>query len=609
MINLLRTAQVAAVFLSCIIPVVADTAVTLTDYAAHRKGEDWAPAIRKAFGDAPVVDVPAGRYLTSKVELSDGMTLRGAGEGTVFVPLGTRLFDIDGEVGKEVPVTADIVDFSDGIDLGSMDGFSAGDDILIRGQRNSMIREGTAGLHYDTDWVLGRTRKSSCFYGEFDTVRSFDGLKLTTSGKRIFPGYFKDDTREPASLGKDFVQRKATTVSRLALVRNVTLRDFSVEGTRGCHMPFRVRYAKDCLLENIAFRTNVESFKADGTPDLSVVYAIYVRNTTVRNFRVTLSPELLAVLDAKEKVYKNFSNYNLFKIISSTTSGLEGCSANGGTHAFNITRSASVEAGGGIPSIGCFIRDCVASNCIWSGIKVQQGCYDTEVSANTVTASAQGIITCARNTRITGNRLTTTVPRSADYYYTHVTRGGTMGIGVIEGYACGSIIRDNIIDGFRSGLAMVDGYEDKNCFEEGNILFEGNKVGGCLHGFTLYKNPHCASLGRNDLKVAIRNNTFSRSVGEDGQPSSGIHLPDQTTGVEVRSNTFRGFGRGVWMGGLVDLIEISGNGFEDCGTGLALEEISGPSADAVVRIRESGNTLIRTPEAVQGLRQRQVRGF
>ncbi|WAC20697.1 right-handed parallel beta-helix repeat-containing protein [Luteolibacter sp. SL250] len=609
MIPLLKPAALAAVILSCISPALADTGVSLADYADHKKGDDWAPAIRKAFADSPTVNVPEGRYLTSRVEFSDGMTLRGAGEGTVFVPLGTRLFDINGEAGKEVPVAADIVDFSDGIDLESADGLTAGDDILIRGQRNSMIREGTAGLHYATDWVLGRTRKSSCFYGEFDTVKSIDGPKLTTAGKRIFPGYFKDDSREPPSLGKDFVQRKSTTVSKLSLVRNVTLRDFAVEGTRDCHMPFRVRYAKDCLLENIAFTTNTESFKKDGTPDLSVVYAIYVRNTTVRNFRVELSPELLAVLDAKEKVYKNFSNYNLFKIISSTASGLEGCSANGGTHPFNITRSASVEAGGGIPSIGCFIRNCTASNCIWSGIKVQQACYDTEVSGNTVTASAQGIITCGRNTRITDNRLTTTVPHSADYYYTHVTRGGTMGVGVIEGYACGSIVRNNIIDGFRSGLAMVDGYEDKNCFEEGNILFENNAVSGCLRGFTLYKNPHCVSLGRNDLKVVIRNNTFSRAAGKDGQPATGIHLPDQSAGLEIRSNAFRGFDEGVWMGGLVDLIDISGNGFEDCGTGMTLGEISPDAAGAVVRIRESGNTLTRTARISEGLGHGHVKGF
>ncbi|MBX3742468.1 MAG: hypothetical protein KF712_15890 [Akkermansiaceae bacterium] len=540
--------------------------VSLADYAAHKDGEDWAPAIRKALAASPEIHIPEGRYMISEVKLADGMTIRGSGNETVLVPLGTRLFDINGSVGKEIPITKDIADFSDTIELKNKEGLAPGDDILIRGQRNSMIREGTAGVNYSTDWVLGRTRKSSCFYGEFDTVKSIEGLELTTGNKRLFPDYFKDDTREPPSLGKDFIQRKSTTVSKLSLVKNVTLRDFKIEGTKKCCMPFRVRYAKDCLLENITFSTNVESFKKDGDPDLSVVYAIYVRDTTVRNFTVELSPELLAILNAKEKAYVNFSNYNLFKIISSTRSGLENCTANGGTHPFNITRSASVESGGGIPSIDCFIRNCVASNCIWSGLKVQQGCFNTKVTGNTVTASAQGIIICGRNTTVTNNNVSTQHPYSTDFYYTHVRRGGTFGIAVIEGYSCGTVIKDNVISGFYSGIAMVDGYESKNIFEEGNIVIENNTVDKAIRGFSLYKNNHGKKLGTKNLNVRIAGNSFTCTESTENRETAGIYLPSFSAGFNISGNTFVNFKDGVSLSNGTDLINITDNTFRNCQT-------------------------------------------
>lgn len=552
--------------------IAAAAPVTLTDYAAHKQGEDWAPAIRKAMADSLEITVPPGRYPTSEIKFTDGATLRGSGTGTIFIPLGTRLFDINGKAGKEIPITADIPDFSNTIHLRSAGDLSPGDDIIIKGQRNSMIREGTAGLHYNPDWVLGRTRKSSCFYGEFDTVKSLDGLKLTTGNNRIFPDYFKDDTREPPPLGKDFIQRKSTTVRKLDLVKNVTLSDFAIEGTKDCHMPFRIRYAKDCLLENITFTTNVESYKKDGTPDLSIIYAIYARDTAIRNFKAVLAPELLAIIGRKKRTYEIFSNYNLFKIISSTRSGFENCEANGGTHPFNITRSASKEAGGGIPSIDCFIRNCTASNCLWSGMKVQQACYNTEVSGNTVTKSAQGIIICGRNTKVTGNKVSTEYPYSTDYYYTHIKRGGTFGIAVIEGYSCGTLVKDNAIDGFYSGIAMVDGYESKNIFDEGNIIIEDNTVTRAVRGFSLYKNSYGEKLGKKNLNVRIENNLFTATGHAEGHETSGVFLPRFTAGFNIKGNTFNNFKTGVSLANDTDLIAIDGNNFESCGTEIIRQQ-------------------------------------
>jgi hypothetical protein len=577
----------------------------LTDYATHKDGEDWAPAIRKAFADVRSVHVPAGRYPSSQVELPTGSTLQGVGDATIFIPLGSRLFNIAGEIGPEIRIAADIADFSDTLLLESGGHLAPGDDILIRGQRNSMLREGIAKANYSVEWVLGRTRRSSCFFGEMDEVASVDGVKIVTANKRRFPDYFKDDSREAAPPGKGFLVRQATTVSKLSMAKNVVLSNLAIEGTPKCVMPVRLSHCKDCLVENITFTTSVESYDKDGEPDLSIVYGIYVWNTTVRNFKAQLSSKLLAVLDAKDKTYKNFSNYNLFKIISSTASGFENCGANGGTHAFNITRSASVAGGGGIPSVDCFIRGCVASNCLWAGAKVQQGCLGTKVTGNSVSASGQGIVSCGRDTLIASNRVETRTPHSADYYYTQVARGGTFGIALIEGYACGSVVQDNSVDGFRSGIAVVDGYEDKNCFQEGNVVIENNTVTGCLRGFTLYKNDHCETLGRNDLRIRILNNTFTCAPadGDDRDASTGVWLPDRTAGVEIRANTVRQFRHGVWMGGHVDAININSNHFEDCGTGATIDALL---RNEPVHVNETDNTFTRTATPRQGFAQAQV---
>ncbi len=594
-----KAAILTAAWLVSATPAATAAPVMLTDYAQHKSGGDWAPALARAFQDSPSVTVPEGRYPCSHIKLPGGSTLRGSGPGTVFIPLGSRLFDIAGEAGEEIPIAEDIVDFSDSLILKSDGGLRPGDEIMIRGQRNSMLREGTAGIHYTPEWVLGRTRKSSCFFGELTVVASVEGRQITTTSKRLFPDYFKDNRREPEPPGKGFVQRQATTVSPLRLAKNVVLRDLAIEGTAQCSMPVRLSYCKDCLVENITFSTAVESHEKDGDAELSLVYGIYAWNTVIRGFKAQLAPELLAVLDAKEKSYANFSNYNLFKLISSTASGFENCQANGGTHAFNITRSASVAGGGGIPSVDCFVRDCQASNCIWAGVKVQQGCFNTEVTGNTITASGQGIITCARNTLIARNRVSTQAPLLSDFYYTHLERGGTFGIGLIEGYACGSIVRDNEVAGFHSGIAVADGYEDKNCFEEGSFLIERNQVSGCMRGFTLYKNPHGASLGSKNLELRLLDNTFlcAEPGTQPDQPALGAHLPPMTAGVEIRGNRFQGFRQGVSMAAQVDLIQIRDNQFEDCDTGI---EMAAPAhakgAPDSTRVREDGNTFLRTAQ-------------
>ncbi len=590
---------------------------SIMDYASYKTGEDWAPAFAKAFTEKSKVYVPGGTYKSSRIAINSGKSILGAGNSTVFVPMETRLFSVAGSVGSEVAIASDIADFSSSILLAGTSNFMAGDEILIRGQRNCMRREGTSGVNYDPDWVLGRTRETSCFFAEMDVVTTASGSRITTASPRIFPHYYKDNTREPSPslLGDGTIIRQGTTVSLLSMVKNVTLSNFAVTGTAQCFQPFYFTYAKDCLVEKITYSTSVEATNSDGNPSISTFYGLYSWNLKFSDCEAILSAGLLASIDAKAKTYDIFSKYNIFRMISCYKSGFENCRANGGSHAINIDRSAPNTGQGGIPSVDCYIKNCTVVNGIWAGITVQQACYRTELSGNTVSGScSQGVITAGRDTRILNNTVSTTRPYETDHYYAHISRGGTFGIGMNEGYACGTEVRGNIITGFYTGITVLDGYEDKNCFEEGNMVISDNTVTDCLRGFNIYKNSYCAAMGRKDLGIEVSGNTFTRTgpltviVNTSNTNTRGAHLPAVTAGVSILDNIFRSYHFGVWMEPDVDYIEIKRNSFIGCNFGMSLRNLD-TAPSYLTHISQSGNICTDVATESSGLSQSFIRTY
>jgi len=207
-----------------------------------------------------------------------------------------------------------------------------------------------------------------------------------------------------------------------------------------------------------------------------------------------------------EKSYANYSVYNLFKMISCWYCGFKNCSSNCATHGFSITYNFNSGISG-IPSYKCFIDGCTSSGNIWSGITTQQGCYCTYLTNNKVTDSGQGVLTGGRNTLIKNNVVSTNLPFTTNYYYTHISFGGTAGIVLIEGYACGSVIESNTIKGFYTGILIRDGYEEKNIFEEGDISIANNSVSECVNGFKMKKNKFNTQPRNPSIK--LKDNNFN----------------------------------------------------------------------------------------------------
>lgn len=497
---------------------IPEGAVRLTDYASYKNGNDWAPCFEIAFSESNFIYVPEGEYVCSTVNVPSGKIIQGSGAKTIFRPSGAKLFAIEGTCENGQPVAEAIPDFSSSITLKSIGKIVPGDDIMIISQRNCMLKEGVPGMNYDPDWVLGRTRQTSVFFGEFDTVQSVSGTDITTTHKRVFPSYHKDDSCEPAPPTDGYLSRKTTSVYRLHMVKNVVLKDFSVQGSARCYRVIALKYAGECTLKNISFNQSEPCFNPDGNENLTLIHAYLSRGIAVKSCSSTFSKAMVSHVNSLEKTYANFSRYNIFKIISCWDSGFDSCRSDCATHGFSITRGSS-----SVTSISggrCYIRGCNSSNNIWSGVTVQQGVWNTELTGNEVSASGQGICCAGRCSVIKGNRLSTTLPHTTSYYYTHITTtqngqsvmfGGTGGIVMNEGYSCGtpsfrSIVEGNNISGFYTAIAIRDGYEEKNIFEEGHITIRSNRGTGVKIGVGIFKNAYNTSSS--DLDILAEDNDF-----------------------------------------------------------------------------------------------------
>lgn len=77
--------------------------VSITDFRAAVAGGDWHKAFTEAFRVADRILVPDGEYPLSPLMVPSGKTIEGAGAGTVFTPLGSILFRVEGSGRRRNP--------------------------------------------------------------------------------------------------------------------------------------------------------------------------------------------------------------------------------------------------------------------------------------------------------------------------------------------------------------------------------------------------------------------------------------------------------------------------------------------------------------------------
>lgn len=462
----------------------------LTDYAALCKNGDWQKAFEAAMRDGDTVVVPAGVYRSSRVRVPSGKVIVGEGERSVLQQAGKTMFEVFGSVGEEIAVSRNIADFSDRISLVSTGDLRAGDDIVIVGQRNSMMFDDCG-----EKWCLGRTHKKFVPFGEFLTVAKVDGNSIRTTTRTRFPFYRKDASHETI-LPEYKIRRAGSTVSRLQFAKGVVLRDLTIACDSTARYGVHFRYAADCSAENIHIRLA-------GLAERYNAFAVnWSRGVVCRGCSVETDTATAKRMQPLTEVgFKAYSRYNMYRIMASTECGFDGCSCDFSTHAFNIS-----SANGWIPATDCFVRNCTSRGDLWAGVIVQQGCMGCVLENNTVVGAAQGVVSGGRNTLIRGNRVVCTLPLTTNYYYAHIKRGGTSGVGLFEGFGYGSVIENNTIEGAYTGILIIDGYERNNIFTLGKVIVRNNRVSRCVNGLYIYRNKY--NTAPSAFKVKESGNTY-----------------------------------------------------------------------------------------------------
>ena len=122
-----------------------------------------------------------------------------------------------------------------------------------------------------------------------------------------------------------------------------------------------------------------------------------------------------------------------------------------------------------------------------------------------------------------------------------------------------------VITGARTGILIIDGYEQNNIFIEGDIVIRGNRTHECLNGFFLYKNKYNRNLNR--LNILLEENSFIRDsgttarIGGHDSSSYGIRLFPRTCGVTLRGNAVSGCKYGMFVSSPAEEIVVEGMSF------------------------------------------------
>ncbi len=509
-------------------PAPAPAEKSLLDFVAYKSGDNWGPALQQASKECARIRIPAGTYRMSAVRVASDTEIIGEGEATVIIPISTILFRVEGQADGPVAIGADIPDFSNGLTLSREAGFQKGDMLILQSQRNCMFREDCG------DWTLGQTESKgrTCFFGEIREVAATEGARITLTESLQFPFYKANATGETVKDG--FEARAATTAMRVVPAEHVTIRNLSVKNIPKCLEIVRFKYARHCRAAEITAYS--EQRYEDGA-QLQLFKTNLAADCHFYNCHSRFSGAAAEQVKGIGRVYANYSGFNIFRLISSDRCSFEECTDNAASHAFSVTYG-----NGSIPSVHCKVTGCRSENSVWAGVISQQCTPWTELSGNTVIGASQGVFAGSRFSVIRDNIVSTTLPYDTDHYYAHVSRGGTTGIAVFEGYARGCEIKDNSVTGFRTGIAVMDGYERNNIFNgSADLTVSGNRVRDCFNGFKVVRNSY--NKGSVDLAASLSGNEF-QAAAEAGTIGIGIDKGG-VGGITLSGNRFEGFSTNI----------------------------------------------------------------
>lgn len=530
------------------------------------------PAIQAILDANPgaIISFPAGIYMLRGTYLrpQKGTVLRGE-PGTVFTTDDPAMGDFIRIFGSYSSATTHELATSmhagdRAVTTKTPHGYVSGDVLRLVSQRRATSDDaGEDRLGWQT------TGGSGPFFSEIVTVQTVTSpTTFDLDAGLTFSNYHPDASREAASDAgsSSFFQKWNGTGD------DVRVEGIRFEGTASSGL-VRVIRATNVVIDRCDFRLPTRG-RAVGLDD--------VYRTEVRNCRA----------HASEVIYEaaEHDQQNVFHMAGSQSSGFRGCATFRGAQCYDLTYKSTSP----YPCLDCYVDQCSSHAALFNPVTLHPGVYRCRITNNNFTECREAGISIRSNAAlVTGNVV------SGSRWSNAAGIGGS-GIYLLEGAGKHSLVADNIIENFITGLRVNDG---ANKPYQGwiGVQFRSNIVRNFDVGYTRivgYEEP----LPPVPQGIVLDGNLFDTNqddavgvlTGENGRGAWGL---------EVTGNTFRLPGAGtrgvVVTGNSVDTV-VRGNTFAQVGQALVWDPVGVTDSSPESVVHWSGNTLLapridRTP--------------
>lgn len=534
--------------------------VNINEYSDLVVDNDWTLSLQKALENNNKIYFPKGTYKLGKILIEkSNVEIYGDSENTLIIPLGSIVFDVQGSLSNEIGITEDIIDFSNEINVDSIDGLSKNDLLLIKSQRDCL-----SYADCGDNWTLGygTPNSESAVFGEYIYIDDIISNTIILKDNLMFPFYYKDKTREISVYA-----REKTTIQKCNYLSNVIIRDFNVIGQ--CNPVVAFTNCVNC--KAIRVKNIIESYNGNMCGTVYFKYCYKCEGT-------------LCEFERKDNVSPIQHHYaNVFKVISSELCGFFKCKGDNASQTIDFSY---------LPDEICtslaYANECIITKATQSGIISHGGTYKITFDKNIIKNVPQGICNRARGSIITGNTVIGQYLTDTNLKY---------GIGLYEGYARECAISGNSVSNFLSAFSIVDGGNTREeSFTQCNSIIVNNVITNCRHSLMTVKTTAQTS---DNLNLIFSDNVFSTT----DTSSRAVYLRPYTTGVTINGNIFINNSdtktEGVWADtNTCDLI-CNNNKFINFNRGLYFRGVQDESMKGLREVEYQGNSFINCTTDVQ----------
>ena len=473
------------------------------------------------------VYVPTGEYvLKESVYMESGTHFYGDGYSTkILNPDHTKFvaFRGQGSFSDMYSLSQNAGIGSTSISISNTNDFKPGEYIRIMSQRNAMSRE-DAG-----DYWMGVQTSSNdrVFLGEIKRINEVTANQLTFFGGLQFPDYNTHKNDETSANARD-----NSTIEKVNFKENIKVSDMSFHG--GFISPVRFYICANSVMENITW---------EDARDGELAYFSESYNCKALNCSVEYNTEIRP---------NNYYSRNSLKTISSYLCGFDHCTVINGTQPVDFTYNGNTS----IIDVDSYLTNCTIIGAERHGATAHGGTYRAKFKDNIINdCYVDGIMSRSNQAIITGNVVTGSGDTSGNRTY---------GIRINQGNSINSIISDNNVSNFDTGIGSIEGENDHFGYMGLSII--NNTITSINTAIELRTSP--AAPRNTRAYVNILNNKAHSFVGSGGRM---IRLYDFIRDVKIKNNMFIGnnsTGGGILTTGNVFDLDIQDNVIRNAGLGI-----------------------------------------